>query len=157
MQEQRKLKLKSNLKFWSWKGKGDLSIRFPTTIVKFMTSVGLIKNISKSVGLKCSSKDRTPMTTYKIKLVGPDDEIEEFEAPHDEYILDATENEGFAWPYDFRAGVCPGCVGKMVFDSVDQPDASFLIDKQIAEGYVLLYVSYPTSDCEIHTSKLGDN
>ncbi|KAK8504871.1 hypothetical protein V6N13_056198 [Hibiscus sabdariffa] len=129
--------------------------RFPTAAVKVPTSVGFVKNISKSVGLKCSSEDRTPTTTYKIKLVGPDGEMEEFEAPRDEYILDAAENEGIAWPYDCRAGVCPACAGKMVSGSVDQLDASFLTDEQLADGYVLPCVAYPTSDCEIHTSKLN--
>ncbi|KAL4385510.1 hypothetical protein GQ457_15G028290 [Hibiscus cannabinus] len=135
--------------------------RFTTAVVKIPTSVGFVKNISKSVGLKCSSSDDrtptpTPTATYKIKLVGPDGEMEEFEAPHDEYILDAAENEGIAWPYDCRAGVCPACAGKMMSGSVDQLDASFLTDKQLAEGYVLPCVAYPTSDCEIHTRRLND-
>ncbi|KAK9002590.1 hypothetical protein V6N11_025260 [Hibiscus sabdariffa] len=138
--------------------RASIPTRFTTAVVKIPTSVGFVKNISKSVGLKCSSSsDRTPTATYKIKLVGPDGEMEEFEAPHDEYILDAAENEGIAWPYDCRAGVCPACAGKMVSGSVDQQDASFLTDKQLAEGYVLPCVAYPTSDCEIHTRRLNDH
>ncbi|GMJ00829.1 ferredoxin 3 [Hibiscus trionum] len=130
--------------------------RFTSAVVKVPTSVGFVKNISKSVGLKCSSTDRTTVATYKIKLVGPDGETDEIEAPHDEYILDAAENEGVAWPYDCRAGVCSSCFGKMASGSVDQVDATFLSDEQIADGYVLPCVAYPTSDCEIHFTKEDD-
>ncbi|KAE8656741.1 Ferredoxin-3 [Hibiscus syriacus] len=134
--------------------KSAISNRSTRAIVKAPTCLGFVKSISKSFGLKCSSNYRTTMaSSYKIKLVGPNGEVNEFEAADDQYILDAAEEAGVELPYSCRAGACCTCVGKMVSGSVDQSDGSFLDEKQMEDGYVLTCVSYPNSDCEIHTHK----
>jgi ferredoxin len=42
-----------------------------------------VKTLSKAFGLKASASSRTSMAVYKVKLIGPDGEENEFDAPDD--------------------------------------------------------------------------
>ncbi|KAF9684693.1 hypothetical protein SADUNF_Sadunf04G0145100 [Salix dunnii] len=130
--------------------------QFTSTIVKRTSSLRSVKSVSKSFGLKCSANYKASMAVYKVKVITPEGEEHEFEAPDDTYILDAAENAGVELPYSCRAGACCSCAGKVASGFVDQSDGSFLDENQMKDGYLLTCISYPLSDCVIHTHKEGD-
>ncbi|WP_335999804.1 2Fe-2S iron-sulfur cluster-binding protein [Halorientalis halophila] len=92
---------------------------------------------------------------YEVDLVHEGEEIT-LSVDEDQYILDAAEEAGLELPYSCRMGQCTSCVGTVQEGEIDQSEGAALDPSQEEDGFALLCVAYPESDCSVETDTQSD-
>lgn len=85
------------------------------------------------------------MTTYTITLANRGGA--KVEVPHHRPLLDSLRDQGVDLPYGCLYGGCISCAAKLISGTVDQRAQVALNNRQIKDGYVILCVARPKSDC----------
>ncbi|MBU2582019.1 MAG: 2Fe-2S iron-sulfur cluster binding domain-containing protein [Alphaproteobacteria bacterium] len=64
-------------------------------------------------------------------------------------LLATLEAQGVSLPYGCKYGGCISCAARLLHGKVDQRAAVVLNNKQLSDGYILLCVARPLSDCAL--------
>ncbi|MBE9032773.1 2Fe-2S iron-sulfur cluster binding domain-containing protein [filamentous cyanobacterium LEGE 11480] len=75
------------------------------------------------------------------------------QVPDDRAILEVANEQGFDLPASCTAGVCTTCAAQIIEGEVAQEDGVGLSPELQQQGYSLLCVSYPKSNCKVETDK----
>ncbi len=62
-------------------------------------------------------------------------------------LLDSLRDQGVDLPYGCKYGGCITCAAKLISGEVNQSAQVALNNRQISDGYVILCVARPKSDC----------
>lgn len=85
------------------------------------------------------------MAVYRVEVRNRDRRA--VEVSGDEALLDALEAAGLRLPYGCRYGACITCAARLLDGDVDQSAGTALRSAHKAQGYVLLCIARPRSDC----------
>ena len=87
------------------------------------------------------------MTTHKITIRNRDNA--EYDVDAKKPLLNSLRDQGVDLPYGCQYGGCITCAAKVVEGEVNQKAQVALNNRQISDGYVILCVARPMSDCII--------
>jgi len=84
---------------------------------------------------------------HKITLENRDGAT--YEVDHRKPLLDSLREQGVDLPYGCKYGGCITCAAKLTAGRVNQAPQVALNNRQITDGYVILCVARPLSDCTL--------
>ena len=85
------------------------------------------------------------MVDRKITLANRQDQT--FLVDHRKPLLDSLKEQGVDLPYGCKYGGCITCAAKLMFGEIHQKAQGALNNRQINDGYVILCVAHPITDC----------
>lgn len=85
------------------------------------------------------------MTSHTITLSNRNDASYDVDAKRP--LLDSLRAQGVDLPYGCKYGGCITCAAKLIEGTVNQKAQVALNNRQLNDGYVILCVARPTSDC----------
>ena len=99
------------------------------------------------------------MAVKKITIINRKNKT--FEVSDRKPLLQELRAQGVDLPYGCEYGGCITCAAKLINGEVDQRSQVALNNRQINNGYVVLCVARPKTDCEIllflsHNMKIAD-
>jgi ferredoxin len=85
-----------------------------------------------------------------VRLEWRDGQTARLAVARDETVLDAAEAADLGLPFGCRTGACATCTGRLLAGTVEhrRPPRA-LKDRHREQGYVLLCIAEPRSDCRI--------
>ena len=87
------------------------------------------------------------MTSFTITLANRDGAA--FDVDRRKPLLQSLLDHGVDLPYGCKYGGCISCAARLIAGKVDQRAQVALNNRQINDGYVILCVARPMSDCTL--------
>lgn len=87
------------------------------------------------------------MTSFTITLANQGGAT--FDVDRRKPLLQSLREQGVDLPYGCKYGGCISCAAKMISGKVDQKAQRALNNRQINNGYIILCVARPLSDCTL--------
>ncbi|KAF5198671.1 Ferredoxin c 1 protein [Thalictrum thalictroides] len=119
----------------------------PFTIFKQRQPNKLSAFYPKPSKLNSRRSSSTVIRAYKV-VIEHEGKNTTLDVDPDESILERALDNGLSVPHDCKLGVCMTCPARLLSGSVDQSDG-MLSDDVVEQGYTLLCVAYPRSDCQV--------
>jgi ferredoxin len=87
------------------------------------------------------------MTNFTITLANQGGAA--FDVDHRKPLLQSLREQGVDLPYGCQYGGCISCAAKIISGKVNQQAQRALNNRQINNGYIILCVARPLSDCTL--------